>query len=70
MICGFVMVVDKIQIIVFDLLSVVIVFLEYFVLEVLDVEVKKVFMDVVDLVQFFIFGYRFMSVVEQMGQIM
>jgi 5-oxoprolinase (ATP-hydrolysing) len=64
------MVVDKTQTIVLDSSSAATVLPEHLVLEVLDVEAKKASTDAVDPVQLSIFGHRFMSVAEQMGQTM
>jgi 5-oxoprolinase (ATP-hydrolysing) len=64
------MVVDKTQTIVLDLSSAATVLPEHLILEILDVKAPEVSMDTVDPVQLSIFGHRFMSVAEQMGQTM
>lgn len=64
------MVVDKTQTIVLDLSSAATVLAEHLILEILDVKTPEVSTDTVDPVQLSIFGHRFMSVAEQMGQTM
>lgn len=64
------MVVDKTQTIVVDPSSAATILPEHLILEILDVEEPEVATDVVDPVQLSIFGHRFMSVAEQMGQTM
>lgn len=64
------MVVDKTQTIVVDPASEAIILSEHLILNILDVEKQEVATDVVDPVQLSIFGHRFMSVAEQMGQTM
>jgi 5-oxoprolinase (ATP-hydrolysing) len=64
------MVVDKTQTIVVDPASEATVLSEHLILEIMDVEKEQVVTDVVDPVQLSIFGHRFMSVAEQMGQTM
>ncbi|EXJ96509.1 5-oxoprolinase (ATP-hydrolysing) [Capronia coronata CBS 617.96] len=64
------MVVDKTQTIVVDLASEATVLSEHLILEIMDVEKGRVATDVVDPVQLSVFGHRFMSVAEQMGQTM
>ncbi|KAK2008582.1 hypothetical protein LZ32DRAFT_609296 [Colletotrichum eremochloae] len=63
-------VVDKTQTIVLDSSSAATILTEHLVLEILDVEPLKISTDAVDPVQLSIFGHRFMSVAEQMGQTM
>lgn len=63
-------VVDKTQTIVLDSSSAATILPEHLVLEILDVEAAKAATDAVDPVQLSIFGHRFMSVAEQMGQTM
>lgn len=64
------MIVDKTQTIVVDPSSAAVVLPEHLILEILDVEEPEIATDVVDPVQLSIFGHRFMSVAEQMGQTM
>ncbi|KAH7025162.1 Hydantoinase B/oxoprolinase-domain-containing protein [Microdochium trichocladiopsis] len=64
------MVVDKTQTIVLDPSSAATVLPEHLILEILDVETAKINTETVDPVQLSIFGHRFMSVAEQMGQTM
>ncbi|TPX11311.1 uncharacterized protein E0L32_001129 [Thyridium curvatum] len=64
------MVVDKTQTIVVDPASAAVVLSEHLILEILDVERAGIATDAVDPVQLSIFGNRFMSVAEQMGQTM
>lgn len=64
------MVVDKTQTIVVDPSSAATILPEHLILEILDVEEPEVATDVVDPVKLSIFGHRFMSVAEQMGQTM
>ncbi|KAK8038210.1 5-oxoprolinase [Apiospora phragmitis] len=63
-------VVDKTQTIVLDSSSAATILPEHLILEILDVEAAKIATDAVDPVQLSIFGHRFMSVAEQMGQTM
>jgi 5-oxoprolinase (ATP-hydrolysing) len=63
-------IVDKTQTIVVDAASAAFVLSEHLFLEILDVNKPDVSIDVVDPVQLSIFGHRFMSVAEQMGQTM
>jgi 5-oxoprolinase (ATP-hydrolysing) len=64
------MIVDKTQTVVVDPASAAFVLSEHLFLEILDVNRPEVSIDVVDPVQLSIFGHRFMSVAEQMGQTM
>jgi 5-oxoprolinase (ATP-hydrolysing) len=64
------MVLDRTQTIVLDPSSAATVLPEHLILEILDVKASKVSSDTVDPVQLSIFGHRFMSVAEQMGQTM
>ncbi|ETN44794.1 uncharacterized protein HMPREF1541_09669 [Cyphellophora europaea CBS 101466] len=64
------MVVDKTQTIVIDPSSAATVLPEHVILDILDVKKSGVSTDVVDPVQLSVFGHRFMSVAEQMGQTM
>ena len=63
-------VVDKTQTIVLDPSSAAVILSEHLILDILDVEKQQVSTDVVDPVQLSVFGHRFMSVAEQMGQTM
>lgn len=62
------MVVDKTQTIVVDPASAAVILSEHVILEILDVEKQPVTIDVVDPIQLSVFGHRFMSVAEQMGE--
>jgi 5-oxoprolinase (ATP-hydrolysing) len=64
------MIVDKTQTIVLDPFSAATILPEHTALDILDVQVPEVATNVVDPVQLSIFGHRFMSVAEQMGQTM
>ena len=64
------MVIDKTQTVVLDPFSAATVLPEHLILEILDINVPEVATDAVDPVQLSIFGHRFMSVAEQMGQTM
>ncbi|KAL4951893.1 putative 5-oxoprolinase [Aspergillus filifer] len=64
------MLVDKTQTVVVDPFSAAVVLPEHLILEILDVEKPKLNNQFVDPVQLSIFGHRFMSVAEQMGQTM
>lgn len=64
------MVVDKTQTIVVDPHSAAVILTEHLILEILDVEKPEISTNAVDPVQLSIFGNRFMSVAEQMGQTM
>ncbi|SCV57831.1 related to P. aeruginosa hyuA and hyuB [Fusarium fujikuroi] len=64
------MIVDKTQTIVLDPFSAAITLPEHMVLDILDVKAPEIATDVVDPVQLSVFGHRFMSVAEQMGQTM
>ncbi|KAL1861092.1 hypothetical protein Plec18170_001607 [Paecilomyces lecythidis] len=64
------MVVDKTQTIVVDPSSAAIILPEHLILDILDVEKPEISTNLVDPVQLSIFGHRFMSVAEQMGQTM
>ncbi|KAL4910884.1 hypothetical protein BDW74DRAFT_184529 [Aspergillus multicolor] len=69
-IAGPAMLVDKTQTVVVDPFSAAVVLPEHLLLEILDVEKPKLNSEVVDPVQLSMFGHRFMSVAEQMGQTM
>ncbi|KAI1610296.1 Hydantoinase B/oxoprolinase-domain-containing protein [Exophiala viscosa] len=64
------MVVDQTQTIVVDPASEATVLSEHLILEINDFEKEQVATEVVDPVQLSVFGHRFMSVAEQMGQTM
>jgi 5-oxoprolinase (ATP-hydrolysing) len=64
------MVVDKTQTIVVDPSSAATILPEHLILEILDIEKPEIATNAVDPVQLSIFGHRFMSVAEQMGQTM
>lgn len=64
------MVVDKTQTIVVDPASAATILPEHLILEILDVDKPEIATNAVDPVQLSIFGHRFMSVAEQMGQTM
>ncbi|CAG9998757.1 unnamed protein product [Clonostachys byssicola] len=64
------MIVDKTQTVVIDPSSAAFVLPEHLFLEILDVNKPEISTDSVDPVQLSIFGHRFMSVAEQMGQTM
>lgn len=64
------MVVDKTQTVVLDPASEGTVLSEHLILEIKDVEKEQAATNIVDPVQLSIFGHRFMSVAEQMGQTM
>lgn len=63
-------VVDKTQTVVVDPASAATVLPEHLILDILDVEKQEVSTKVVEPVQLSVFGHRFMSVAEQMGQTM
>ncbi|KAL2817015.1 putative 5-oxoprolinase [Aspergillus cavernicola] len=69
-IVGPAMLVDKTQTVVVDPFSEAVALPEHLMLEVLDVEKPQLNSEVVDPVQLSMFGHRFMSVAEQMGQTM
>ncbi|OQD86124.1 hypothetical protein PENANT_c008G05413 [Penicillium antarcticum] len=64
------MIIDKTQTIIVDPASEAIILPEYVVIEITGTEKPKLSTNVVDPVQLSVFGHRFMSVVEQMGQTM
>ena len=63
-------IVDDTQTVIVDPASAATVLPEHLVLEILNVEKEEVGLKVVDPVQLSIFGHRFMSIAEQMGQTM
>lgn len=63
-------VVDKTQTVVVDAGSAATLLPEHLILDILDIEKQDVSTKVVDPVQLSVFGHRFMSVAEQMGQTM
>lgn len=67
-ILGPAMIIDETQTIVVDPASEATVLQEHVVIELLDAEVKKISAEEVDPVQLSVFGHRFMSVAEQMGE--
>ncbi|RDW93933.1 uncharacterized protein DSM5745_01255 [Aspergillus mulundensis] len=69
-IAGPAMLVDKTQTVVVDPFSAATVLPEHLLLEILDVDKPRLNSGVVDPVQLSMFGHRFMSVAEQMGQTM
>ncbi|KAJ5757391.1 uncharacterized protein N7511_006085 [Penicillium nucicola] len=64
------MIIDKTQTIIVDPLSEASILSEHVVIDVTGTEKPEVSIDVVDPVQLSVFGHRFMSVAEQMGQTM
>ncbi|KAH8800283.1 putative 5-oxoprolinase [Xylogone sp. PMI_703] len=69
-ILGPAMIIDETQTIVVDPASEASVLEDHVVLEVLDAEIKKVSADEVDPIHLSVFSHRFMSVAEQMGEIL
>ncbi|KAJ9288523.1 hypothetical protein DTO021C3_3775 [Paecilomyces variotii] len=67
-ILGPAMIIDETQTIVVDPASEATVLQEHILVQLLDAEVKKVSAEEVDPVQLSVFGHRFMSVAEQMGE--
>jgi hypothetical protein len=63
-------IVDDTQTVIVDPASAATILPEHLILEILDVEKEEVGLKVVDPVQLSIFGHRFMSIAEQMGQTM
>lgn len=64
------MVVDDTQTVLVDPASAATVLPEHLILEILDVKKEEIGLEVVDPVQLSVFGHRFMSIAEQMGQTM
>lgn len=62
------MIIDATQTIVLDPASEATILAEHVVIELLDTERKKIGIESVDPIQLSVFGHRFMSVAEQMGQ--
>ncbi|OQD98738.1 hypothetical protein PENSOL_c008G09733 [Penicillium solitum] len=69
-ISGPAMVIDKTQTIVVDPASEAVILPEHVVIEISGIEKPEISTDAVDPVQLSVFGHRFMSVAEQMGQTM
>lgn len=62
------MIIDATQTIVLDPASEATILAEHVIIELLDTEKKKIGIESVDPIQLSVFGHRFMSVAEQMGQ--